>query len=107
MWLKSTFDRTADRSRYQVKRMTVAQVEPVQQIADEAGVPKDIIYKVLKSERVSDAAYTLLTSYLRTPAGPWALINNRSAKASEHSSRRDWERKVGRLSAMAVNYGLK
>jgi hypothetical protein len=119
MWLKTDIDRTADRSPYAVKPLTRAQFErgiairkyawnkPVQQIADEAGVPKDIIYKVLKNERVSDAAYTLLTSYLRTPAGPWALINNRSAKASEKSARRAWERKVGRLSAMAVGYGLK
>jgi hypothetical protein len=68
MWLKTDIDRIADRSPYAVKPLTRAQIErgiamrkyawgkPTQQIADEAGVSKDTINKVLEQERVSDAA---------------------------------------------------
>lgn len=81
--------------------------KPTQQIADEAGVHHSVINAVLKEQGVSPAAYALLTSYLRTPAGPWAMINNRHARASATGARAALERKVRRLSVMAIGFDLR
>jgi hypothetical protein len=106
-------------SPYQIKRLTPAEIQrgiamrryawrkPMQQIADEAGVAKPVINKVLNREPVSDASYAALTSYLRTPAGKWALVNNRQGRASEDSPRHPLMRRVMRLTGMAINYGIK
>ena len=80
--------------------------KPTQQIDDEAGVSKDTITAVLNRRPVSTASYATLTSYLATPTGKWALINNRQARATKHSPRRALTRRVMRLSGMAIDYGL-
>jgi hypothetical protein len=120
MWVKIP-NRTPEpeASPYQVQPLSRPQIErgiamrkyawnkPVQQIADEVGVAAETVRRVLNRQTVSDESYAKLTSYLRTPAGAAAKINNRSAKASEKSPRRALERKAAKLCAMAVDFGLK
>ena len=80
--------------------------KPAQQIADEAGVNVDTINKILRREPVSTESYAKLTSYLATPAGKSALINNRAGAASEDAPRRDLMRKLMGLTAIAIKYGV-
>jgi hypothetical protein len=102
--------------RYAVKQMTVPQIErgirmrkwglnnPTQAIADAAGVNIKVINAILKGERVSDEAYALLTSYLRTPAGPFAVRHSRNKDQSK--LRRSLNIKLGRLMKLGISRGM-
>lgn len=81
--------------------------KPTQQIADEAGVARDTIVRVLAKQVVTDASYATLTSYLKTAAGAHALINNRQIRSAKESRRRPLLSRVMRLTGMAIDYGLK
>lgn len=106
-------------SPHAVRLMTVPQIKrgisvrkfvwrkPTQQIADEAGLNVETINKVLRGEPVSTESYAKLSSYLRTPAGPHALINNRASRATEDSVRRSLTSRLMRLAALAINYDIR
>ena len=91
----------------QIAQRRYAWKKPTQQIADEAGVSRDVVKRVLERLPVSDASYATLTSYLVTPAGKWSLINNRQKKSPADGDRNALLQRVLRLSGMAIDYGLR
>jgi hypothetical protein len=52
----------------------------IRQIADEAGIDLSYIYKVIKAEPVSEAVRARLEGYLKTPAGPSALVQDHNRR---------------------------
>jgi hypothetical protein len=118
-WLNLSKHGGTEQSPYAVKMMTRQKIEraiamrryawkkPTQQIADEAGLNVETINRVLRKETVSSESYAKLTTYLRTPAGPRAMINDRAGKAKKTGKRSPVMAKVMRLVAMAHRYGLK
>jgi hypothetical protein len=69
----------------------------IKQIADEAGVASDAIYKVIKAEPFSEAIRARLEGYLLTPASPAALVQNND---------RRWQGPDGRLAFDVERYRL-
>jgi hypothetical protein len=85
----------------------------IAQISDECGVPRQLLYDVIKGERFSEAVRVRLEGYLRTPAGPSALVqnNNRRWQGEDGRLRIDSERfrllrRLMRARGLAKDYGL-
>jgi len=84
--------------KFQWGKMTIT-------MANEAGVSLETINAVLKGQPISADSSALLTTYLRTPAGKWALIQRYDNK--KNKSRKELERKLRNLSVLAVDFELR
>jgi hypothetical protein len=85
----------------------------IKQIADEAGVDVKHIYAVIKAEPFGEAIRARLEGYLKTPAGPSALVQNNDRRAQGPDGRMviDVERfrllrRLMRARHLAVVHGL-
>jgi hypothetical protein len=80
--------------------------KPIGEIAQEVGVRPDVISNTMRGIPPSDHAGYLIVGYLKTPAGPGALINNRTVKA-ESLARKRLAKKVRALRKFAMDQGLR
>jgi hypothetical protein len=82
----------------------------IKQIADESGVPPNTIRDVLMAKPFSDAVRSRLEGYLKTPAGPAALVQNYDRVAFERkgitAARFMLLRRVVRLRKIAEIYQM-
>jgi hypothetical protein len=118
-WLNLSKHGGTEASPYAVRMMTRPKIEraiamrkyawkkPSQQIADETGLNVETINRVLRKEQVSQESYARLTTYLATPAGPRALINNREARAKKTGKRSPIMQRLMRLCVLAIRYGCR
>ena len=82
----------------------------IQQIADESGIPPNTIRDVIMAKPFSDAVRSRLEGYLRTPAGPAALVQNYDRIARERrgitAARFNLLRRVTKVRRIANLYNL-
>ena len=119
MWLRSVIDRSGQHNRNLAARpMTPREIvngirkrryawgKPFQEIADECGLPVKTIRDVVNNVLFTDHVAATLVGYLRTPAGPGALVRNRDAGSHYDSGRRALQRAIGGLAVLARQYGI-
>jgi hypothetical protein len=78
----------------------------IKQIADEAGIGTGHIYDVIMAKPFSEAVRARLEGYLRTPAGPAALVQDNDRGKDVDSERFRLLRRVLRARRLAQVHGL-
>lgn len=112
-WVNLTGQRQRLSQRTVINRMRKRRYQwgkPLAEIANEAGLSYETILAVIKGQPMTEEVHARLIGYLKTPAGPFALINDREKKAYQRNpkSRRIlMTKRVEGLRALAGVWGFK
>lgn len=80
--------------------------KPLRQIADETGLHVNTIRAVIRGDQFTPETYARLVGYIKTPAGPAALINSRYRGDTSTGPRRDLMRRCRHLGYIATRLGF-